>query len=144
DALDCAGLKIDYRNAPDHQHPVSRDDVEAVPGALAADGRLDGRRWALAGPHSGGGLAFAVSRPLREQGATPAPSALLAMSPWHVLALTTAGITETDQTDPVHGRRLLRDAARRYAGRSPLQDPDLSPLNATLEGLPPVHLSVGL
>ena len=25
----CAGLMVDYRNAPDHQHPVARDDVEA-------------------------------------------------------------------------------------------------------------------
>ena len=144
DALGCAGLMVDYRNAPDHQHPVGRDDVEAVLGALAADGRLDGRRWALAGQHSGGGLAFVVARRLREQGAIPAPSALIAMSPWLDLELTNAGITETDQTDPVHERRLLRDAARRYAGRTPLQDPDLSPLNASLEGLPPVHLSVGL
>ncbi|MGO3507204.1 MAG: alpha/beta hydrolase fold domain-containing protein, partial [Brachybacterium tyrofermentans] len=59
------------------------------------------------------------------------------------LELSNAGITETDQVDPVHERRLLRDAARRYAGRTSLDDPDLSPINATLEGLPPVHLSVG-
>src|SRR5699024_4757544 len=142
--LDCAGLMVDYRNAPDHQHPVGRDDVEAVLGALAADGRLDGRRWALDGQHSGGGLAFVVARRLREQGAIPAPSALIAMSPWLDLELTNAGITETDQTDPVHERRLLRDAARRYAGRTPLQDPDLSPLNASLAGLPPLHLSAAL
>src|SRR5699024_2158666 len=75
DALDCAGLMVDYRNAPDHQHPVGRDDVEAVLGALAADGRLDGRRWALAGQHSGGGLAAVVARRLRGQDASAAPSA---------------------------------------------------------------------
>lgn len=66
------------------------------------------------------------------------------MSPWLDLELSNAGITETDQVDPVHERRLLRDAARRYAGRTPLDDPDLSPINASLEGLPPVHLSVGM
>src|SRR5699024_2273876 len=107
-------------------------------------GRLEGRPWALAGQHSGGGLAFVVARRLREQDAIPAPSALIAMSPWLDLELSNAGITETDQADPVHERRLLRDAARRYAGRTPLDDPDLSPLNASLEELPPVHLSVGL
>lgn len=144
DARDCAGLMIDYRNAPDHQHPVGRDDVEAALGALAADGRLEGRRWALTGQHSGGGLAFVVARRLREQDRVPAPDALIAMSPWLDLALSNATITETDQVDPVHERRLLRDAARRYAGRTPVDDPDLSPLAAPLEGLPPLHLSVGL
>src|SRR5690625_5800457 len=39
---------------------------------------------------------------------------------------------------------MLREAARAYAGRTPLDDPDLSPINASLNGLPPVHLSVGL
>src|SRR5699024_12167909 len=100
DALDCAGHMVDYRNAPVHQHPVGRDDVEAVLGALASDGRLDGRRWALAGQHSGGGLAFVVARRLREQGAIPAPSALIGMTRWLELELTNAGITEIDQTDP--------------------------------------------
>src|SRR5699024_12623172 len=91
-ALCCPGLIVDSRHAPVCHHPVGRDDVDAVLGALAADGRLDGRRWALAGQHSGGGLAFVVARRLREQDAIPAPSALIAMSPWLDLELTNAGI----------------------------------------------------
>ena len=144
EAMGCAGLMIDYRNAPDHQHPVGRDDVESALAALAADGRLDGRSWVLAGQHSGGGLAFVLARRLRQREDIPSPSALIAMSPWLDLELSNAGITETGQVDPVHERRLLRDAARRYAGRTALDDPDLSPINATLEGLPPIHLSVGM
>lgn len=144
EALDCAGLMIDYRNAPDHQHPVGRDDVEAALGALAADGRLGQAPWALTGQHAGGGLALVIARRLRDRGDVPAPAALITMSPWLDLELSNAGITETDQVDPVHERRLLRDAARRYAGRTPLDDEDLSPINGSLEGLPPLHLSVGL
>ena len=144
DARNCAGLMVDYRNAPDHQHPVGRDDVESVLAALAADGRLTDRPWALAGQHSGGGLAFVVARRLQQRPEIPAPAALIAMSPWLDLELSNAGITETDQVDPVHERRLLRDAARRYAGRTALDDPDLSPINERLDGLPPIHLSVGM
>jgi monoterpene epsilon-lactone hydrolase len=144
EARNCAGLMVDYRNAPDHQHPVARDDVEAVIEALAADGRLRAGRWVLSGQHSGGGLAVVVARRLRDRADLPAPSALITMSPWLDLELSNAGITETEQADPVHERRLLKDAARRYAGRTPLEDPDLSPINASLEGLPPIHLSVGL
>lgn len=144
EARGCAGLMIDYRNAPDHQHPVGRDDVESALAVLAADGRLAGRPWVLAGQHSGGGLAVVIARRLRERPEIPAPAALIAMSPWLDLELSNAGITETDQSDPVHERRLLRDAARRYAGRTALDDPDLSPINARLDGLPPIHLSVGM
>lgn len=144
EARGCAGLMIDYRNAPDHQHPVGRDDVESALAALAADGRLEGRPWVLAGQHSGGGLAVVIARRLRERSDIPAPVALIAMSPWLDLELSNAGMTETDQTDPVHERRLLRDAARRYAGRTSLDDEDLSPINARLDGLPPIHLSVGM
>lgn len=142
EALGGAGLMVDFRNAPDHQHPVGRDDVEAVLTALAADGRLD-RPWVLTGQHSGGGLAVAIAGRLREREDIPSPSALIVMSPWLDLELSNAGITETGQVDPVHERRLLRDAARRYAGRTSLDDPDLSPINGSLEGLPPIHLSVG-
>ncbi|PZP14541.1 MAG: esterase [Brachybacterium faecium] len=143
DALDCAALMVDYRTAPDHTHPVARDDSEGVLHALAADGRLTAGPWVLSGQHAGGGLAFAIARRLREQSEIPAPAALITMSPWLDLELANAGITETDQVDPVHERRMLREAARAYAGRTPLDDPDLSPINASLEGLPPVHLSVG-
>ena len=143
DARDCAGLMVDYRTAPDHTHPVARDDAESVLAALAADGRLGAGPWVLSGQHAGGGLAFAIARRLREHPQIPAPAALVTMSPWLDLELANAGITETDQVDPVHERRMLREAARAYAGRAPLDDPDLSPINASLEGLPPVHLSVG-
>jgi acetyl esterase/lipase len=151
EAHDCAGLMVDYRNAPDHQHPVARDDVEAVLAALGADGRLGAGPWVLSGQHSGGGLAVVVARRLVEgtgagqdgQDPLPAPAAIVIMSPWLDLELSTAGMSETGQVDPVHERRLLRDAARRYAGRTPLEDPDLSPINRGLEGLPPLHLSVG-
>ena len=144
EARGCAGLMIDYRNAPDHQHPVGRDDVESALAVLAADGRLAGRPWVRGGPHSRGGHAGVSHRPHRDGPRLPPPAALIAMSPWLDLELSNAGISETDQSDPVHERRLLRDAARRYAGRTSLDDPDLSPINARLDGLPPIHLSVGM
>ncbi|PMC74993.1 alpha/beta hydrolase fold domain-containing protein [Brachybacterium sp. UMB0905] len=144
EAADCAALMVDYRNAPDHQHPVARDDAMAVIETLAREDRLPECGWVLAGQHSGGGLAMVVARHLRETAGVPAPSALIVMSPWLDLELSNAGITETDRVDPVHERRLLHDAARRYARRTPLGDPELSPINGSLEGLPPLHLSVGL
>ena len=142
DARGCAGLMVDYRTAPDHRHPIAVDDTTAVLTALAADGRLD-QPWALSGTHAGGGLALIIARHLREEDSILSPAALVAMCPWIDLELANAQLSETGNADPVHERRLLRSAARTYAGRTPLSDPDLSPINGSLEGLPPVHLSVG-
>lgn len=144
EARGCAALMVDYRTAPDHQHPIALDDTEAVLDALAADGRLAAAPWVLSGQHAGGGLALTVAHRLREREDVPAPAAVVAVSPWLDMELANAGITETTgHADPVHERRLLRDAARSYAGRTDLADPLLSPLHAQLTGLPPVHLSVG-
>lgn len=145
DARGCAGLMIDYRRAPDHQHPVALEDVEAVLVELADVLRTHG--WVLAGHNAGGGLATAIAARIRDgrgdMARVPAPGALILMAPWMDLELSTAGMTETEQRDFPHERRLLSHAARAYAGRTPLSDPMLSPVNGNLAGLPPIHLSVG-
>lgn len=144
-AQGCAAVMIDYRSAPDHTHPIALDDSEAVLRALAAeDGPLRRAPWVLTGQNAGGALALTIARHIVDGSlAVPAPAALVIMSPWLDLTLDNTQITETGRHDPVHERRMLRAAATRYAGRTPLGDPDLSPLSADLSGLPPLHLSVG-
>lgn len=144
DAHGGAGLLVDYRTAPDHAHPIALDDTEAALSALVEQGAIGEVPWILSGQHAGGGAAFSVARRLIDQEEIPAPAGVVAVSPWLDLELANSGITETGQSDPVHERRLLRDAAKVYAGRTPLDDPELSPMNASFTGLPPVHLSVGL
>lgn len=144
-ALGCAGLMVDYRVAPDHTHPVALEDTEAVLGALGAAGMLD-RPWVLSGQNAGGGLALTVARRLSaaaREDAIPAPAGVIAMAPWLDLELDNTRISETGRRDPYHERRMLQAAAASYAGRTPLSDPELSPINADLSGLPPLHLSVG-
>lgn len=141
--LGCAGLMVDYRVAPDHQHPVALDDAQAVLVELAARGVLD-RPWVLSGENAGGGLALTIARRLADSGASaPAPSGVIAMAPWLDLELDTTRISETSRRDPYHERRMLAAAAASYAGRTPLADPDLSPMNADLSRIGPLHLSVG-
>ena len=41
------------------------------------------------------------------------------------------------------GRSILRFAAERYAAGVSLDDPRLSPVNGSMDGLPAVHLNVG-
>jgi monoterpene epsilon-lactone hydrolase len=147
DDQQCAGLLVDYRTAPDHQHPVALEDVEAVLAQLARSGALTEAPWVLSCHNAGAALALAITRRIRD-GVGPlagisAPSLLVLMSPWADLELANTGITETGKRDFPQERRMLAVAAQAYAGRTPLDDEDLSPVNAHLHDLPPVHLSVG-
>lgn len=142
DAHGCAAVVIDYRGAPDHTHPVALDDSEAVIAALDASGVLSGVPWVLSGINSGGGLALSIACRLHAEEASR-PAGLVLIAPWTDLELANTGVTETGDIDPIHERRMLRAAARAYAGRTPVDDPDLSPIHAEVDGLPPVHLSTG-
>lgn len=141
DAQQCAAVVIDYRHAPDYQHPTALDDVVAVIEELARREVLSASSWVLSGLDAGGGLALAAA-----QADLPvAPAGLILMSPWLDLSLSTTTLSETaGVSDPVHTRRTLQVAADAYAGRTDLEDPRLSPLNGSMEGLPPLHLSVGV
>lgn len=143
DRADCAGLVIDYRTAPDHEHPIAIDDVLSALRVLADQGLLGQGPWVLTGQHAGGGLALAVAQRLREDPAVPAPAAIVAIGPWLDLELSNAGFSESGAAEQFHEQRMMLAAARAYAGRTPLSDPQLSPMNGELAGLPPIHLSVG-
>lgn len=154
DAHQCAAAIIDYRHAPDYQHPTALEDVEAVLSALGRRGTLQEGRWVMSGIDAGGALAVAACQRARDGGAPadarsseqlPRPAALLLMSPWLDLTLSTTTLSEAaGATDPVHMRRLLTGAAAQYAGRTSLEAPELSPINGAMVELPPVHLSVGV
>ena len=143
DHAGCAGLLIDYRTAPDYAHPTAIDDAVSALRDLADTGILEQTPWVLTGDHAGGGLAFAVIEQLRAIPDFPLPAALVTMSPWMDLELSNAGFSESGEIEQFHEQRMMRAAARAYAGRTPLSDPQLSPMNGELEGLPPLHLSVG-
>lgn len=149
DRRECAAVLIDYRHAPDYPHPTALVDCAEVITQLSRDGVLREGNWILSGQQAGGGLALALADQLcegrRGPGAeVPPPSGLVLMSPWWDLELNNVDLTATEQRDPVHERRILELAAKAYAGRTPLDDPALSPVNANLEALAPIHLSVGL
>lgn len=153
DALGCAAVLLDYRKAPDHQHPIGLDDTAAALRALAESGVLSDAPWVLTGQNSGGGLALTTARRIAAAGSSgaaddalhgvPAPALIVTMSPWLDLSLSNSMVAETSHRDPVHEMRMLHGAALAYAGRTDLSDPELSPIHADLRGIAPVHLSVG-
>ena len=131
-----------YRKPPTNPHPAALDDVVAVIRSLDTGGQLHEGRWVLAGDSAGGHLALAAVQQLRDSGG-PMPAGLLLTAP-----LVDMELGHPDTVAAIDDAGIKRDerfwwAFRLYANGLPFSDPTLSPINASVAGLPPVHLNVG-
>ena len=137
-----AAAMVLYRMPPGHPFPAALDDALAAVRAMHSGGQLADGRWILGGDSAGGGLALATAQALRDAGG-PLPEGVLLTAPWVDIELEHPDVLADERSDMVVGRSVLRWAAERYAAGVALDDPRLSPINASMGGLPPVHLNVG-
>lgn len=136
-----AGVMVDYRLGGEAPYPAAPDDVEQVIGKLGADGVLD-VPWAIIGDSAGGGLALVTARRLLD-GTGPMPGCLVLASPFVDMRLDHPDIAALDRRDPSISVEMLERGRARYAPGQDLSNPELSPTEARLDDLPPVHLRVG-
>ncbi|QRK11424.1 alpha/beta hydrolase [Archangium violaceum] len=138
-----SGMRVlvpDYRLAPEHPYPAALEDALAVWRWLRSTG-VEPSRVVLAGDSAGGGLAVALLVALAEAG-EPMPVGAVLLSPWVDLACESRSHEENAAYDYLNRPQLLT-WARFYAGALELKDPRVSPLHASLRGLPPLYLQVG-
>lgn len=140
-ALGCPVVVPDYRLAPEHPIDAGLEDALAVWGALLASG-LDPAAVALSGDSAGGGLVLRCAIALRDQGA-PMPAALALQSPWTDLSCTLPSIEDRAERDVLLSPVVLRHWAAVALGGASAMDPTVSPLHASLGGLPPMLVHVG-
>lgn len=136
-----AGMLL-YRRPPQNPHPAALNDTLTAIRALHANGQLADGRWVLAGDSAGGTLALAAAQRLRDTGG-PLPAGLMLTAP-----MVDMELAHPDTIAAIEAAGLTRDdkfwwAFRLYAGGLPFSDPTLSPINASVAGLPPVHVNVG-
>lgn len=131
----------EYRLAPEHPFPAPTDDLFAAYRAVLDQGHAP-ERTAIVGDSAGGALAVSMTISLPEMN-VPSPAALVLLSPWLDLTLTSASIGANARRAPMLTRDWLDRTARAYAGELRRSDPRISPLFADLATLPPTLVQVG-
>jgi epsilon-lactone hydrolase len=137
---------LDYRLAPEFPFPAAFEDALAAWGALVQ--RYPATRCSMAGDSAGGGLAFACTVKLRDQvlsgaSAIPMPCCLAGLSPWVNLGTDNQSYDLLGRFDLLLSRQVIEFFARHYAAAQSRQDSRLSPLFASLTGLPPCLIQIG-
>jgi acetyl esterase/lipase len=116
----------------------------AIAAAVASLDALDARYEVvtLFADSAGGGLALGTLQAQRDRGG-PQPALSVLFSPWVDAALDAPDVVEAEASDVLLSIDGLRACAELFGGDRALEDPVLSPLRGSLEGLPPVVLHVG-
>ncbi|MBQ8858762.1 MAG: alpha/beta hydrolase fold domain-containing protein [Clostridia bacterium] len=154
-------LCVGYRLAPEHIFPAALDDAMDAYGYLLTSGFAPAEIL-LCGESAGGGLCYSLCEKLKDKGRT-LPAGIIAISPWTDLTASGASYEENKKNDPSMTAERLKYFADCYLyGADPAQkglhpktnpnaeddrqkksDPLISPLFASLDGMPPSVIFVG-
>lgn len=135
-------LSVDYRHPPEAPITTAVDDCANAYEWLLAQG-WPADHIVVAGDGAGGNLAFSTVHRLRER-KKPLPAGLVAMSGWFDLTLPADTITENERRDPLMSVPFATRCVERCVDDDhDAADPQLSPVFAKPDGLPPVLLQVG-
>ena len=136
-------LVLNYRRAPEDRFPAQLDDVEAAYLWLLEKGYRP-ERIASVGHSIGGNLAVSLAMRLRDKGARP-PGAILSISPWFDISLSSGSIESNADTDKLLSRPLLEFFRSAWLDGTGVEsnDPRVNLLAADLTGLPPIAVFYG-
>lgn len=136
----CKILSFEYRLAPEYSYPAALDDCDKIWNYLIKD--YDPKKIIIIGESAGGGLTFAFTMKLRDEGRSM-PRGLVGLCSWADLTETSQSHIDLEKVDPVLNSDALRAAAVKYSAGESLKNPYISPVFGDFKGLPPTLLQVG-
>lgn len=136
-------LHIDYPLAPEHPFPAALDGIYAVYRELLAQG-IQAKDIIVSGDSCGANLALALALKLKQLDAVNMPSALMLLSPFLDLSLTSESLRYNQKHDALLSIQALETGIAYYVpSGEDVSRPEYSPLYADLTGLPPTLVQVG-
>lgn len=132
---------IDYRRAPENPYPAALDDVKEAYLNLLAQG-WSPQQICLGGDSGGCALILALAITLRDEG-QPLPAGMLMISPYVDITLKLPSVKANKQRDPMIKAFALQRGGDGYRGSIAAHDPRVSPLYASLQGLPAMLIHAG-
>lgn len=132
---------IDYRRAPENPYPAALDDVKEAYLSLLAQG-WQPQQICLGGDSGGCALILALTIALRDDG-QPLPAGMLMISPYVDLTLSQPSVKANRRRDPMIKAFALQRGGDGYRGSIAAHDPRVSPLYASLQGLPSLFIQAG-
>jgi acetyl esterase/lipase len=140
--LGVVSFVLDYRLAPEHQHPAQIEDGVAVFDALLGSGITPGNITTI-GDSAGGNLAIAIALSLKEQG-KPTPGQVIAFSPWVDMENKGETLKTNSETDALITPELLEGMiAGVLGGTVDPTTPLANPLYADFTGFPRLYMNAG-
>ncbi|GBG26305.1 Tuliposide A-converting enzyme 1, chloroplastic [Hondaea fermentalgiana] len=144
----CGVLSIEYPLAPETKFPENLHFCYRAYDAVVGDFGVKPSSVVVGGDSAGGGLALGVAehafRRDKHEG-IGALSGLVLFSPWMDHGVKSESHKLFLETDFVAGPELLHDFSVSYAGNHELAltHPQISPIHAEVDHLPPLMLTVG-
>lgn len=133
-----------YPLAPETTFPDSAEAIYQAYMSLLESG-IEPQNIILAGDDSGANIALTLALRLVRQKTTTLPCALLLLSPFLDLTLTSGSVRYNQKHDALLSPKFLQQAINNYLQNTDYEaeNPRVSPLYADLSGLPPLLIQVG-
>lgn len=132
---------VDYPLAPENNYKRTHEAVMKIYKKITTVNSYD--KFYLFGDSAGGGLALAFLQRLRDYKVFPFPKKTVLVSPWVDLTMSTKGIEEAAQKDPLLSMDILNEASLDYSGGDNRTMAIMSPLNGRMDNLGDIFLLVG-
>jgi len=133
---------IDYTLSPEAPYPQALNEIQEVWEMLLAEREVDPAHTTFMGDSAGANLALVSLLRFRDADISM-PASLVLLSPFLDMTLGGSSYRDKATDDPLLTKEKVKYFADSYVGITDKRNPYISPVFATLKGLPPILIHVG-